>query len=180
MTTLLSILLLLLVTLFFLYYKYMQKDLKEAETNAILLKIMSQNTTLAQDNEKMEHKQIELIQNLNGLLTEKLKTMQKLDVLSKDRKNMFFLKDLERQVFGGMDHWEVMLNIIDSLYPGLQDEIRQDYPQMDELEYKVCLLTRFNLSRQEEAQLLNVSISVLDKVRGRVKHWILEEKSLDG
>jgi len=45
---------------------------------------------------------------------------------------------------------------------------------MDEMEHRVFMLSRFKLSRVEEAALLGISTSVLDKIRTRV-HKIVEQ-----
>ncbi len=47
---------------------------------------------------------------------------------------------------------------------------------MNDLDYKVCLLSRLKLSRSEEADLLGISTSVLDKIRGKVHRMMSEEK----
>ena len=76
-----------------------------------------------------------------------------------------------------------MLGVIDMAYPGLYDYIKKEYPSSSELEKKVLLLSRFKLLRTDEATLLGISTSVLDKVRGRVKKLKSLDslgKSLDG
>lgn len=95
--------------------------------------------------------------------------MQKLDVFMKDRKNSTSLTDLEKLVFDGDDHMKMMMQVIDVMYPGLYRKINDTYPELSELEKKVCLLSRFKLSRYEEAMILGISTSVLDKTRGKVK-----------
>jgi hypothetical protein len=51
----------------------------------------------------------------------------------------------------------------------LQAAFKAKYPQATDLECKVYLLSRFRLPRVEEATLLGISTSVLDKVRGKVR-----------
>ena len=171
-------LIILLLIMLLVYYRYIQKDLKEAETNALLLQILNQNSELIHDNEIREKDHREMVQALTGMLTERLKTMQKLDVFLKDRKNIPALTELEKLVFGGKEHWGKMLQIIDSIYPGLYNDIKSSHPELSELECRVFLLSRFNLSRLDEAMILGISISVLDKVRGRIRR-IIETADVD-
>ena len=130
--------------------------------------MMNQQRELLQNNEQKERKNQEVIQDLTLMLTEKLKTMQKLEVFIK-AKNATALSELKSQVFADGDHLEQMMQIIDMLYPGAYKEIQNKYPEMSEKECKVCLLQRFKLTRDEEASILGVGVSVLDKIRGRVR-----------
>jgi hypothetical protein len=47
---------------------------------------------------------------------------------------------------------------------------------MEEMERRVFILSRFKLSRMEEAALLGISTSVLDKLRTRVHKIVEQEK----
>ena len=152
-----------------LYYRYVQKKLHEAELSAVLLRFMNQNRELLKQNDEQKKKNDIVSEQLSSALSEKLKAMQKLHIFLKNRKDITALTDLEKQLFGGHDHWEVMLGVIHTVYPGLFERIKDEYPMMNELEQKVFLLSRFKLSRPDEAAILGVSTSVLDKARGRVR-----------
>ena len=77
-------------------------------------------------------------------------------------------------MFGDGEHWDGIKEVIDALYPGLWESITYKYPEMDEMERRVFILSRFKLSRVEEAALLGISTSVLDKLRTKV-HKIVEQ-----
>ena len=47
---------------------------------------------------------------------------------------------------------------------------------MDEMERRVFMLSRFKLSRMEEASLLGISTSVLDKLRTKVRKIVEQDK----
>ena len=100
--------------------------------------------------------------------------MQKLSFSIENPKNKIALKDLEKVVFGEGEHWEAVKEVVDALYPGLWESITYKYPEMDEMERRVFMLSRFKLSRLEEASLLGISTSVLDKLRTKV-HKIVEQ-----
>lgn len=147
-----------------LYYRIIQKNKKEAEIKATLLKVMKDNENLIQDK--------------SDNLAEKLRSMQRLEILSKDQKDKYLLANLEKEMFGDKNHWEVMTDLFNTIYPGLYDSLKEKYPDMSELERRVYLLNAFKLSRIDEALLLDVSTSVLDKARGKVKKIIEQEKLL--
>jgi len=146
-----------------LYYRIIQKNKKEAEMKATLLRVMKDNENLIQDK--------------SDNLAEKLRSMQRLEILSKDHKDKYLLANLENEMFGDKNHWEVMTDLFNTIYPGLYDSLKEKYPDMSELERRVYMLNDFKLSRLDEALLLDVSTSVLDKARGKVKK-LLEKDSV--
>lgn len=146
-----------------LYYRIIQKNKKEAEMKATLLRVLK-------DNE-------DLIQDKSDNLAEKLRSMQRLEILTKDQKDKYLLANLEKEMFGDKNHWEVMTDLFNTIYPGLYDTLKEKYPDMSELERRVYMLNDFKLSRIDEALLLDVSTSVLDKARGKVKK-LLEKDSV--
>ena len=146
-----------------LYYRIVQKNKKEAEMKATLLRVMKDNENLIQDK--------------SDNLAEKLRSMQRLEILSKDHKDKYLLANLENEMFGDKNHWEVMTDLFNTIYPGLYDSLKEKYPDMSELERRVYMLNDFKLSRIDEALLLDVSTSVLDKARGKVKK-LLEQDSV--
>ena len=62
-----------------------------------------------------------------------------------------------------------MTDLFNTIYPGLCDTLKEKHPDLSEFERRVYMLFNFNLSRIDEALLLDVSTSVLDKARGKVK-----------
>ena len=147
---------------------------KEAETNANLFHFMQQNKELVESNIEHEKKVLDTMQQLSNMYYARFKTMQKLSFSIENPKNKIALKDLEKVVFGDGEHWEAVKEVIDALYPGLRESVTYKYPEMDEMERRVFILSRFKLPRMEEAALLGISTSVLDKLRTRV-HKIVEK-----
>ncbi len=163
-----GVILFLCVVTLFLFHS-VKRSKREAETNANLFHFMQQNKTLVESNMAQEQKVKDATQQLSDMLYARLMAMQKLDYCLKTPKDKIALKDLEKQVFGDGDHWEAVKEVLDSLYPGLWETIGLKYPDMDEMERRVCLLSRLKLSRLGEATLLGISTSVLDKLRTKVR-----------
>ena len=168
------VLLLCIVALFF--YQSSQRNKKEAETNANLFHFMQQNRALVESNIEHEKKAIDTMQQLSDVLFARLKAMQKLDYSLKNPKDKIALKDLEKEVFGDGEHWEAVKEVLDALYPGLWESLKLKYPEMDEMERRVFMMSRLKLSRLGEATLLGISTSVLDKLRTKVHRIVEEEK----
>ena len=168
------VLLLCIVALFF--YQSSQRNKKEAETNANLFHFMQQNRALVESNMAHEKKAIDTMQQLSDVLFARLKAMQKLDYSLKNPKDKIALNDLEKEVFGDGEHWEAVKEVLDALYPGLWESLKLKYPEMDEMERRVFMMSRLKLSRLGEATLLGISTSVLDKLRTKVHRIVEEEK----
>ncbi len=150
---------------------------QEAEANANLFHFMQQNKALVESNKEKDLKVLDATQQLSDLLYAKLMAMQKLDYCLKTPKDKIALKDLEKEVFGGGDHWEAVKEALEVLYPGLWETIGLKYPDMDEMERRVCMLSHLKLSRLDEATLLGISTSVLDKLRTKVRKTLVQDKT---
>ena len=168
------VLLLCIVALFF--YQSSQRNKKETETNANLFHFMQQNKALVESNMAHEKKAIDTMQQLSDVLFARLKAMQKLDYSLKNPKDKIAIKDLEKEVFGDGEHWKAVKEVLDALYPGLWESLKLKYPEMDEMERRVFMMSRLKLSRLGEATLLGISTSVLDKLRTKVHRIVEEEK----
>ncbi len=165
---------LLLLVLVLYLFRSAQASRREARANANLFHFMQQNKALVESNMAQEQKTVDMEQRLSDLLYARLYAMQQLDYCLKTPKDKGALKDLEHEVFGKGDHWDAVKQILMELYPGLWESLRLKYPEMDELELRVSMLSRLKLSRQGEAALLGISTSVLDKIRTKVKKTIEE------
>ncbi len=150
-------------------YRSAQRNKKEAEINANLFHFMQQNKELIQHNAEHEKRYYDQNLQLSNLLTDKFHAMQKLDCYLKGQGDKIILKDLEKNLFEGKDHLRAIMELLDELYPDLRETLKTKYPEMSDLEQQVYILSRYKLPRVEEASLLGISTSVLDKVRGRVR-----------
>ena len=163
-----GIVLFLCVVALFLF-RSAQRSKREAEVNANLFHFMQQNKALVESNKAHEKEITDTTQQLSDALYARFNAMQKLDYCLKNPKDKIALKDLEREVFGDGDHWEAVKEVLTALYPNLWETLELKYPQMDEMERRVYMLSQLKLSRLSEATLLGVSTSVLDKIRGKVR-----------
>ena len=135
-----------------------------------------------QQNEELKRRYVEYSntdsdksQKMSDLLSDKFRTMQKLDYYLQNQGDKNSLRELEKELFGGKSHLEAIMELFDTMYPDLQATFKVKYPQATDLECKVYLLSRFRLPRVEEAALLGISTSVLDKVRGKVRKMMENE-----
>jgi hypothetical protein len=194
------ILMLLLIGLVISQIRLAQKNKKEAETKANLFHFMQQNKELTQISEEQKQNQIYLTQKhkeseqaYEELLKEKEKQEQnaaeygeKLSLeLKKEQSIMLrlhlflqnqgddeLLKKLEKTVFGKQAHLDAMMENVDRLYPQLRETIKQEELGLDENEQLDVIMSYFNISRQDEALLLDKTTDMVDKIRNRSRKKI--------
>ena len=168
------VVMLLCVVIYFLF-RSARASKREALANANLFHFMQQNKALVESNMEQKQKATDTAQQLSDVLYARLYAMQKLDYCLKTPIDKGALKDLEHEVFGSGEHWLAVKEIMAELYPGLWESLKLKYPDMDELELRVCMLSRLKLSRQAEATLLGISTSVLDKLRTKVRKTLEQD-----
>ena len=167
----------LLSVLTWILFRSAQASKREARANANLFHFMQQNKALVESNMAQEEKTVHVEQQLSDRLFARLYAMQKLDYCLKTPMDKIALKDLEREVFGTGDHWDAIKEVLVNLYPGLWESLKLKYPEMDEMELRVCMLSRLKLSRLGEATLLGISTSVLDKLRAKVRKTMEQDSN---
>ncbi len=153
---------------------------RNAQKNKTLANVLKELLSFKHENNKMQTDFTEREKDWSGLiasyedkLEEGLKfrqtVMQQTDILSKNFGEKSYMHNLEKTVFGNSSHWEKMMTVFDELYPGVRASLHEHYPQLSEMECKDFVLSIIGVSRNDEALLLDVSVSVVDKMRSKVK-----------
>ena len=79
-------------------------------------------------------------------------------------------KPLVRQVMNGKEiAFESAASIIEAAYPGLQSMIAEQFPDLNETDAKVCLLSCSGLSNAEMGDLLGLSVYSINKSRSELR-----------
>ncbi len=167
-----------------------QKRKQEAETNAAMFHFMRQNENLTQINEEMKQVHLEdeesfrtLVQKYLKIQNDSINYAKDLSVaLERERKIMMYLhfylqnpKDkrplnvMETIVFEDKNHLDALVDVIDKIYPNQMETQKTMFPELEKDEHIILLLSHFNMSRQEEAALLDISLPMLDKLKGRMR-----------
>ena len=153
---------------------------RNAQKNKALANVLKELLTFKHENNKMktdfaerEKDWISSVAAYEDKLEQELKfkqlVMQQTDLLGKNYGEKSYMLDLEKTVFGNRSHWEKMMAVFDELYPGVRASLHEHYPQLSEMECNDFVLSIIGVSRNDEALLLDVSISVVDKMRSKVK-----------
>ena len=177
---------LVLVTILIL--NALKKKRIEAEINANLLELKKRNAQQQQEQTAMQAQYDELQKQnaqqseLQAEFGDKLKDeyLQKcniircFEVLSRDRSNPIAFKDLEKSLFDGEDHWAGFEAAFEGVHPGFIAFVHKQYPDLNDMEFRYCLLSHFKLSRQEYADVLGCSIYNVDKIRASLNNKMKE------
>ena len=173
-----------LVVVTVLILNALKKKRIEAEINANLLELKKRNAQQQQEQTEMQA-QYDALQKQNAQQSElqaefgdKLKDeyLQKcniircFEVLSRDRNNPIAFKDLEKSLFDGEDHWAGFEAAFEGVHPGFIAFVHRQYPDLNEQEFRYCLLSHFKLSRQEYADVLGCSVYNVDKIRSSLNN----------
>lgn len=153
---------------------------RNAQKNKALANALKDLLTFKHENDRMKTDFTEREKELSDMLAScennmerelrfRQTVMRQLDILSKNYGQRSYLHDLEKTVFGNDSHWAKMMAVFDELYPGVRASLHEHYPQLSEMECNDFVLSIIGVSRSDEAMLLDVSISVVDKMRSKVK-----------
>lgn len=105
----------------------------------------------------------ELLQRLRLILSA-VRTEQRANDFKKE------WSPLVRQIMNGKDTaFESAVSVIEAAYPGLQAMIAEQFPDLNETDAKVCLLSCSNLTNGEIAELLGLSVYSVNKSRSELR-----------
>ena len=170
---------------------------QEADAKTNLFHFMQQNKALLQRHEEFARQHADLMQKhgetekVYQLLLEekekykcayqdyaekfsnaqfsKQKTIMKLAIYLNGKGDVAYLNNLKQAVFDDQTPWEAIFSIFDTLFPNVRENLVLQYPELTEAERKDIILSFFNVSRQDEADLLGITIHSLDKLRNAVR-----------
>lgn len=115
----------------------------------------------------------EVVQEYGQKLADKMKkevaVMQKAYICQNNSGDKLLLNSLYKTVFATDDHWKEMMKAFDKLYPNVRKEIARHESELTDDEQKSLILSFLNVSRQDEALMLGISVAMVDKIRNSVR-----------
>ena len=167
-----------LVIVTILILNALKKKRIEAEISANLLELKKRNAQQQQEQSALKTQLDALQQQTDDKLKDeylqRCHIIRCFEVYSHDRNNTMNFKDLEKALFEGEDHWTSFEQAFEGVHPSFIASIRQNYPDLNDSEFRYCLLSHFKLSRQEYADVLGCSVYNVDKIRASLNKKIKE------
>jgi tetratricopeptide (TPR) repeat protein len=149
-------------------------------TTAIVLILQRRHKQLLEEEAEMK-KQID---NLKSDLRESIKTSYLEQELTSRLRLIIYACHTKQEAYDPKKEWnplvlrvtngkesvfEAIVSEMEKVYPNLYAVLRQRYPELNETEIKVCLLSFSDLSNTEIAEILNVSKYTVDKNRSKLR-----------
>ena len=119
--------------------------------------------------EETEKARMDYAQRLSDALTKEALVIRKMGIYLDNKGEKAYLGALNDAVFGGADRWDALMEVFDTLYPDVRENLRLQHPELTEMEQKDFILSYFNVSRDEEALMFNKSVHMVDKWRNSVR-----------
>ena len=97
------------------------------------------------------------------------KAITKLTVYLKNSGDAASLNELKRVVYDTQSPWDAIYEVFDALYPNVSKTLKLQQLGLTDSEQKVFVLSFFDISRQDEADMLDTSVHSVDKLRNSVR-----------
>ena len=65
--------------------------------------------------------------------------------------------------------WQLSENYFNTIYDGLLDRLRANYPSLSQTDLRLCVYIKLNLSTKETAELMNISPRSVEMARYRLR-----------
>ena len=155
-----SVLLLIIGALLFWLKRKPKTEMVETQPEALKQEIQTPEPKQSEENPFVKQ---ELTSHLRLILTS-----ARIEKNAYDPKKEW--KPLVRQVMNGKETtFESAVSVIEAAYPGLQAMIAEQYPELNETDAKVCLLSCSGLTNTEMGDLLGLSVHSINKSRSELR-----------
>ena len=154
-------LLLLVATIIILVLQLRQKQMKEAE--AEMKRQIDNLKNDLQESIKTSYLEQELSSRLR-LTVAAYRAQKKAYDPNKEWSSVVF-----KLMNGKVKLFDAVLEEMEKVYPDIYTVLRQKYPELNETETKVCLLSSSDLSNTEIAEILGMSKYTIDKNRSKLR-----------
>lgn len=157
--------LLFIISILLLFRRYMKRknDILELEAKIAQLNILAQKY-----NEKEKTFASYLLKHFDVLKKmTSLKIYMKKDTSHKDE---FWIKKINEIIYGQdtLD-WNVLYDVMNKLHNGFFNRLKELYPQLKEVEYRILCLTYSGFSTEEISIVLNLSIHTINTKRSAIR-----------
>lgn len=155
----------LVISIFLLFRRYRKRKKKILELEE---KIVQLNGLSKKYDEKEKTFTSYLLKHFNIL-----KKMSSLEIyMNKEtsHKDEFWIKKINEIVYGQDTlNWNILYDVMNKLHNGFFIKLKELYPQLKEVEYRILCLTYSGFSTEEIAIVLNLSINTINTKRSAIR-----------
>lgn len=113
-------------------------------------------------------------------MKESLKVIKKVSESERDSKKKQNINEIKEHVYGSQykTAFEASVDVLEATYSKISSFVRKTYPQLNQTEYKVCLLSIMQISIEESARILGLGIDSVKKARSNIRKKLEIDKKL--
>ena len=120
------------------------------------------------DYDKFKYK---IKESLNNSLRERFKIIKEVNIFEHNSKTKQNVKEIKQYAYGSpfKTAFEASEDVIESSYSGITSFIKKTFPELNETEYKVCLLSVVPISVDDIANIIELSVDSVGKARTNIR-----------
>ena len=121
----------------------------------------------------------EVKESLDNSLKERLNIIRKVNIFERNNKSSKNIKEIKEYAYGSpyKTAFEASVDVIESSYNKITTFIKESYPELNETEYKICILSITPLSTDDIANIVELGSDSVRKSRSNIRKKLhIEEK----
>ena len=113
----------------------------------------------------------EIKESLNNSLKERLKIIKEVNVFEHNNKTKQNVKEIKQYAYGSpfKTAFEASIDVIESSYSDITSFIKKTFPELNETEYKVCVLSVIPISVDDIANIIGLGVDSVGKARTNIR-----------
>ncbi|MBQ8761412.1 MAG: hypothetical protein IJZ06_08335 [Bacteroidales bacterium] len=113
-------------------------------------------------------------------MKESLKVIKKVNESEHDKRKKQNINEIKEHVYGSQykTAFEASVDVLETTYSKISLFVKKAYPQLNQTEYKVCLLSIMQTNIEETAKIVGLGIDSVKKARSNIRKKLGIEKRL--
>ena len=149
---------------------------KSKRREKVLSKQVDDLSNISNDYDKFKH---EVKESFDNSLKERLNIIWKVNIFERNNKSSKYIKEIKEYAYGSpyKTAFEASVDVIESSYNKITTFIKESYPELNETEYKICILSITPLSTGDIANIVELGSDSVRKSRSNIRKKLhIEEK----
>ena len=149
---------------------------KSKRREKVLSKQVNDLNSEKKDYDKFKH---EVKESFDNSLKERLNIIRKVNIFERNNKSSKNIKEIKEYAYGSpyKTAFEASVDVIESSYNKITTFIKESYPELNETEYKICILSITPLSTGDIANIVELGSDSVRKSRSNIRKKLhIEEK----
>ena len=149
---------------------------KSKHREKMLTKEVEDLSNVKNDYDKFKH---EIKESFDNSLKERFNIIRKVNIFERNNKTNKNIKDIKEYAYGSpyKTAFDASVDVIESSYNKITSFIKKSYPELNETEYKICLLSIVPISTDDIANIVELGSDSVRKSRSNIRKKLnIEDK----